>query len=151
MNTIVKLCVGFFILSIWGCSPEREHIIVSGPVHVLANQRISIKSPIPLHTPNYWNSVCLLPDIPTQAAKLPDYGFVNDKGKAFKPVVNVGNVAGVEDSLPVTGNLGAEDGIWLCFEPKGGNVQLHSPYTDVILLSPEPITIKSIKWHSSDK
>lgn len=141
------------ILSVVGCTPvpDREHLLVSGPVHVSANQRFSIKSPNLLHTPNYWNSVCLLPDLPTQLSEVPNFGFVGASGKPFSPEVHVRNADGIEDSLPDSGDLGTEDGIWLCFQPKGDNVQLHSPYTEVVILSPEPISIKSIKWHSSDK
>ena len=145
------VCMLLVVLVVGACSPGREHVTVSGPIQVPANQRVSIKAPSLLHTPNYWNSVCLLPENPTQVTSTTDFGFVGQDGKKFTPKVSVRSMDGDEDQLPISGDLGNEDGIWLCFQSAGGEQKLHSPYSEVIVSTLEPMYLKAIKWHSSDK
>lgn len=138
-------------LALLACSPAREHVEVSGPVELLANVPLSVKAPVPLDAPNYFNAICLLPESPKQLAQTPGFGFVAANGKAFAPNVALRNASGVEDPLPVVGGLGAADGLWVCFQSRGMSQSLHPPFTEVVLLSPEPLSLKAIKWHSSDK
>ena len=154
MNVFLKITIStFFVLIASACdsTSEHEHVLVSGPLNVNANQRTIVKSPISLQTPNYFNSVCLLPANPTELQAAPDFGFVNQGGKKFNPGVYARNKAGVEDRFPIVGNLMAQDGVWQCYDAEGISDNLHSPYVEIVIFSPEPLNLRAIKWHSSDK
>lgn len=131
-------------------SPSREHVEISGAVEVAPNVRLLLKSPVPLNAPNYWNAICLLPANQSRLVEVPKFGFLGVNGKEFSPSVAVVNSSGVEDVLPLVSDLGTVDGTWLCFNSSADQT-LHPPFTSVAILSPEPISLKAVKWHSSDK
>ena len=144
------LLISFISFGLASCAETpRDHVQVSGPIVVPANSKFIIKSPKPLAAPNVWNALCLLPADPKQ---LPPDGFTfrAADGSTFIPKVAVRNAQGIEDSLTIVGGLGAEGGVWLCFFDSTGQV-LHAPFTDVVLVSPKELSLKAVKWHSSDK
>lgn len=155
MKSNFTFIAALFILAIGqvSCtrSLDRQHIEVLGRIELLQNNMLVLPVPEPLRTPNNWNALCIQPDAPYSLAQNLPAGVRGSTGDTFRPLVRLRNNAGEEDSFDQAGNSGGIDGMWLCFEPGSKNQILHSPYSFVVITSPEAITIKAIRWHSSDK
>jgi hypothetical protein len=146
-STFAAFSIAFFA---GGCSKERQHVSVSGPIHIAANVAVTLKSPEPLRAPNYWNALCLQPSTPNALASNGTYGVLSATGEQFFPKVFLRNEAGTEDAFESSVQMGSIDGLWLCFEPTSHQQPLHTPYLGVRIISPTDLELKAIKWHSSD-
>ncbi|QSB01393.1 hypothetical protein JWZ98_22645 [Methylomonas sp. EFPC1] len=144
-------------LTLIGCSREFEYGVVSGPLQIPANTRVSIKNPEHIRTPNDYDSVCVLPAEPYVVADAV-FGpngvvppkFVGPNGAAFSPKIFVRNASGIEDPLPSISIAVTNNGTWLCFRSLDNNQKLHLPYTEIALESSEAMYIKSIQWDSTE-
>ena len=145
------LIVATFTIALFGCSSRPEQVSVSGPINLAANQRTVIRSPQPLMTANYWTSVCLLPAAPTRLVTLPKYGLVGPDGQEAMPKVTAKSPEGIEDSLPIHGNYKTAEGWWLCFQPLPDPEKRHPLYSEIIIVVPAAVSLKSITWHSVNK
>lgn len=131
-----------------GCSPERQHLALSGPLHIASGASVTISSPEPMLTPNLWNALCLLPG-PPNGLQQPSGGILSaGGGSEFVPRVSLRGAAGSEDVSAAHIHMGSVDGEWLCFEARA---PLHAPYTAISISSPGELQLSAIKWHSSDK
>lgn len=139
-------------LTLAGCSqaPGTQRVVIPGPFFLRSGAHVTVKAPEPLRTPNYFNALCTQPVPPLSLARDLPAGLLTPTGKLVRPSVRLRNAVGIEDSFDVLGNLGGEGGLWLCFHPAAGTAT-HSPYTEVVFVSPDEIQIEAIRWYSSDK
>jgi len=152
MSQFLCILQAYILVILISCSasPERLHINVRGEIFIPANSTITVNSPELLNTPNYWNALCLQPEKPEQIS-LSKSIFLAVNGNEFVPKIVLKNKSGGEDIYSKVSELGGIEGLMLCFEPESRNQKLQSPYSFIIISSPESIRLKAIKWHSSDK
>jgi len=155
MQAFPRSCVfvlsTMLVLSACSRAPERQHVVVSGPLSIEANSSAIVQSPEPMRLPNYWSAICLQPAIPNSLASDGHFGVLAPNGTQFFPKVLLRNSAGVEDSFDQSGQMGGSDGQWLCFESSAPVSSLHAPYIAVVIQSPSNLKLAAVKWHSSDK
>ena len=131
-------------------APGAQQVQIPGPVFLRSGAQFTVKAPEPLRTPNYFNALCMQPVPPLGLVKSLPAGLLTPAGELVRPSVRLRNAVGIEDRFEVLGNLAGDGGEWLCFHPASESV-MHSPYTEVVIVSPVEVQIGAIRWYSSDK
>lgn len=138
-----------------GCDfrPDNQFIVVSGPVHIAANETVVIESPELIKTEYSINDICFQPSAANRFPenKTQEFGALSKDGKVFVPHVSLLDTKGVADVLKPGALQGASQ---FCYTPtwRQWNQEVpHGPYISVVITSPSELQLDQVTWFSGDK